>query len=87
MTAAMRYRLEIAAEALEQLRALPKETRRRIGQKLDALQNDLHGDVKKLAGQEGKYRLRVGPYRVLFTLEKDLISVQHVKDRKDAYRD
>jgi mRNA-degrading endonuclease RelE of RelBE toxin-antitoxin system len=43
--------------------------------------------VKKLAGQEGKYRLRVGSFRVLFTLEKNLIFVHVVKDRKDAYRD
>jgi len=83
----MRYRLEITEEALAQLRALPKEQRRRIGQKLDALQTDLMGDVKKLAGQEGKYRLRVGSFRVLFTLENDLILVHVVKDRKDAYRD
>ena len=83
----MRYRLEIGEEALEQLRALPKEQRQRIGQKLDALQTDLQGDVKKLAGQAGKYRLRVGSFRVLFTLEKDLLFVHIVKDRKDAYRD
>jgi mRNA interferase RelE/StbE len=83
----MRYRLEIGDEALAQLHALPRETRRRIGQKLDVLQTDLQGDVKKLGGQEGKYRLRVGPFRVLFTLEKDLIFVHQVKDRKDAYRD
>jgi mRNA interferase RelE/StbE len=81
------YRLEISDEALLQLRELGKEQRRRIGLRLDALQNDLQGDVKKLAGQAGKYRLRVGDYRVLFTLEKDLIFVQLVKDRKDAYRD
>lgn len=87
MTAAMRYRLEIGEEALAQLRALAKDARRRIGQKLDALQTDLRGDVNKLAGQEGKYRLRVGSYRVLFTLENDLIFVHQVKDRKDAYRD
>lgn len=83
----MRYRLEISEEALAQLRALPKEQRRRIGEKLDALQTDLRGDVKKLAGQEGKYRLRVGSFRVLFTLEKDRIMVHVVRDRKDAYRD
>ena len=83
----MRYRLEISAEALAQLRALPKDARRRIGKKLDALQTDLRGDVKKLAGQEGKYRLRVGTHRILFTLEKELIFVHQVKDRKDAYRD
>ena len=81
------YRLEIGDEALEQLRALPKDQRRLIGQKLTLLQDGLRGDVKKLRGQDGKYRLRVGSYRLLFTLEKDLIFVYMVKDRKDAYRD
>jgi mRNA-degrading endonuclease RelE of RelBE toxin-antitoxin system len=83
----MRYRLEISDEALAQLRGLPKKQRQYIGQKLDALQTNLQGDVKKLAGREGKYRLRVGSRRVLFTLEKDRIFVHVVKDRKDAYRD
>lgn len=83
----MDYQLNISDEALVQLRALPWEQRRLIGQRLDALQHGLHGDVKKLAGHAGKYRLRVGAYRVLFTLEKDLIFVHLVKDRKDAYRD
>jgi len=83
----MIYRLHISDEALGQLRALSGEQRRRIGQRLDALQQDLRGDVKKLAGQAGRYRLRVGDYRILFSLEKDLIFVHLVKDRKDAYRD
>lgn len=83
----MRYRLEISDEALAQLCGLPKKQRQYIGQKLDALQTNLQGDVKKLAGREGKYRLRVGSRRVLFTLEKDRIFVHVVKDRKDAYRD
>ncbi len=82
----MRYRLEISEEALVQLRALPKELRQRIGTRLEALQTDLQGDVKKLAGQDGKYRLRVGMHRLLFTLEKDLIVIHLVKDRRDAYR-
>ncbi len=82
----MRYRLEISEEALVQLRSLPKELRQRIGTRLEALQTDLQGDVRKLAGQDGKYRLRVGTHRLLFTLEKDLIVIHLVKDRKDAYR-
>ena len=83
----MGYRLEISETALGQLRALTKDQRLRIGRKLDALQADLRGDVKRLGGQVGMYRLRVGNYRVLFTLENDLILVHLVKDRKDAYRD
>jgi len=83
----VRFQLHISDEALKQLRTLPREQRQRIGQKLETLQTDLQGDVKKLSSQAGRYRLRVGGYRVLFTLEKDLIMVYLVKDRKDAYRD
>jgi len=52
---------------------------------LTLLQNNLAGDVKKLAAAENKYRLRVSKYRVLFRLEGDLIAVYSVKDRKEAY--
>jgi mRNA interferase RelE/StbE len=81
----MRYCLEIKEEARHQLRALAKEQRRNVGRRLDALQNNLSGDVKKLAAKTHEYRLRVGNLRVLFTLEKDLISVYAVRDRKKAY--
>jgi mRNA interferase RelE/StbE len=81
----MRYRLEIKDEARQQLRALPKEQRRNVGRRLDALQSDLSGDVKKLTAKTREYRLRVGTLRVLFTLENDLISVYVVRDRKKAY--
>jgi mRNA interferase RelE/StbE len=79
------YRLEIKEEAREQLRALPKEQRRNIGWRLEALQTDLAGDVKKLAVGTHEYRLRVGSFRILFMLERDLIVVYAVKDRKAAY--
>jgi mRNA interferase RelE/StbE len=81
----MRYRLEIKEEARQQLRALPKERRRNIGRRLDALQTNLSGDVKKLTTKTSECRLRVGTLRVLFTLENDLISVYAVRDRKKAY--
>jgi mRNA-degrading endonuclease RelE of RelBE toxin-antitoxin system len=81
----MRYRLEIKEEARQQLRTLSKEQRRNIGRRLDALQTNLSGDVKKLTAKRHEYRLRAGSLRVLFTLEKDLISVYAVRDRKNAY--
>ena len=81
----MRYRLLLSDEALNQLRELPKETRRNVGQRLDRLQSDLTGDVKKLSAREGKYRLRVGAFRVLFELQGDTIFIHAVKDRKEAY--
>jgi len=81
----VKYRLEIKEDALLQLRGLSKDHRRNIGWRIEALRNDLAGDVKKLNAKVVKYRLRVGIFRVLFTLEKDLIVVYVVKDRRDAY--
>ena len=81
----MRYELVISDEARVQLRSLPKALRRSIGHRLDLLQDDLTGNVKKLSAQEKKYRLRVGAYRILFQLEGPTIFVYAVKHRRDAY--
>ena len=79
------FQLLISEEALKQLRALPKDLRKRIGDRLSALETSFTGDVKKLAGTENKYRLRVGNNRVLFRLAGNQIQVYAVKDRKEAY--
>jgi mRNA interferase RelE/StbE len=81
----MRYDVEFMAPARDQLRALPKDTRRLIGRKIDRAQTDLAGDVKKLKGFKNKSRLRAGNYRVLFELEGPVIVVYDVGDRKDIY--
>ena len=44
----MRYRIEISEKAREQLRVLPKEMRRNIGQRMETMRDDLRGDVLKL---------------------------------------
>ena len=79
------FQLLVGEEALEQLRALPKDLRKRIGERLSALESGFTGDIKKLAGTENKYRLRMGNYRVLFRLAGKQIQVYAVKDRKEAY--
>ena len=75
----------ISEEAREQLRALPAELRRNIGRRLDLLQEDFSGDIKKLEGPRSHYRLRVGEHRVLFRLNGNAITVYAVKQRKNAY--
>ncbi|MDZ4815200.1 MAG: type II toxin-antitoxin system RelE/ParE family toxin [Verrucomicrobiota bacterium] len=64
---------------------MDKPTRRNIGLRLEALRENLQGDVKKLAAHKNAYRLRVGSFRVLFRLESETIQVYAIKDRKDAY--
>jgi len=55
----MDYRMFISEEARAQLRALPDELRQNIGYRLQLLQQDFTGDVKKLEGPRNHYRLRV----------------------------
>ena len=81
----MRYRIEISQKAREQLRALPRELRRNIGRRMEAMRDNLAGDVTKLKAQGQRYRLRVGSHRILFALAGDAIAVYAVKDRKEAY--
>ena len=81
----MFYKVFFKGEARDQLRDLPKQIRRRIGYKVYLLQQNLAGDIKKLKAREQLYRLRIGSYRVFFTLEKDEIQIYSIKDRKDAY--
>lgn len=45
------------------------------------------GDIKKLQGDSSDLRLRVGDYRVRFTVEEeDELHIHSVRHRKDAYR-
>ena len=81
----MRYRIEISEKAREQLRVLPKEMRRNIGQRMETMRDDLRGDVLKLRDKGNRYRLPIGTFRVLFVLAGDVIQVYAVKDRKEAY--
>ncbi len=81
----MAYQLFISEEAREQIRALPEELRRNIGRRLDGLQQEFSGDIKKLEGLRNHYRLRVGEHRVLFRMNADAIEVYAVKQRKNAY--
>lgn len=45
------------------------------------------GDVKKLQGDSGKLRLRVGDYRIRFTDEpRNTLHIHSVRHRSEAYR-
>lgn len=81
----MTYQLFISEEAREQLRSLSEEFRRNIGHRLDLLQQEFAGDIKKLEGPRNHYRLRVGDHRILFRMNRNVIEVYAVKQRKNAY--
>ena len=83
------YQIRWKRSASKELKTLPKNTVRRI---LDAVE-DLSSTpyprgVIKLAGSQHTYRLRTGNYRVIYTVESDVLIIEIVRvgHRRDVYR-
>ena len=65
----MNWTVELSAAAEKELKRLPRDRRDRIVRAIDEMEKDpFTGDVKALQGPEwkGRYRKRVGPYRIIF---------------------
>lgn len=87
----MKYAFRFTATAQRQLRALDRTSAMRILTALTRLGDDPYredADAKKLAGQEGLYRLRVGDFRVAYQIDNGQLIVLVVKvgNRRDVYR-
>jgi len=87
----VKYAFRWRERAVRQLRAIPQPAAMTILQTLTPLGDDpRHPDanVKKLAGYEDRYRLRVGDYRVIYDVtDKQLvILVVGVGHRREIYR-
>ncbi|MBD2144667.1 MAG: type II toxin-antitoxin system RelE family toxin [Sphaerospermopsis kisseleviana] len=81
----MQYQIEFKPKAIKDLQKISVNDRERIINKIEAMQEDLQGDMKHLTNFTPEYRLRVGDYRVLFELEEQTIIVYRVKHRSKAY--
>jgi mRNA interferase RelE/StbE len=69
-----------------ELRAIDRQNAIRILQALTDYAESGSGDVKMLTGVWlGYFRLRVGDYRVIFTIAKDGITIIRVRHRSEAY--
>jgi len=82
------YRIEWKQSALKELRKLPPDTIARVVTAVEALAlNPLPSGVKKLRSYEHTYRIRVGKYRIIYTIESAvlLIEIIRVAHRKDVY--
>ena len=83
-----KYRVEIKKSAVKEIEHLPRKDMKVVLYKIEALsENPRPCDCKKLSSQE-KYRIRCGNYRILYSIEDDILTVFVVKvgHRKDVYR-
>jgi mRNA interferase RelE/StbE len=84
------YRVLIKSSAANEIEAVDqKKDRQRIVAKIQALADDPRpAGCEKLSGQQDRYRVRVGRYRVIYSIgdEELLVVVVRVGHRKDIYR-
>ena len=82
------YTLEIKTKALKQIEKLPKNDQQKVFASMEVLkENPLAG--KQLEGKYTGFRaLRVWPYRIIYAIDHQTISVTVVKvgHRKDVYK-
>lgn len=81
----MIYNIEWKEHALQNLEKLENSISRRIIKKVEELsENPFSRDIKRLKGRED-FRLRVGDYRIIFLIEKNIIQILKVGHRKNIY--
>lgn len=82
----MQYRIEIDKRAVKFITKQPKPQRERLFKAIYKLPE--MGDIKQMQGYSSYYRLRVGDYRVIYTVNDDvlLVRVVEIGNRGDIYK-
>ena len=86
---ARNFRLEVSRTAERQLAALPRDDQIRVSRVIQHLAEEPRPvGTRKLSGYSDVYRIRVGHYRIIYSVEDDrlLIIVLKIGHRKDIYR-
>ncbi|MBU5441155.1 type II toxin-antitoxin system RelE/ParE family toxin [Paenibacillus sp. MSJ-34] len=87
----MSYEVKFYKDAYKSLRKQDTVTRNRILDLIMLLsQNPKHPelDIKKMQGVENRYRLRVGSFRIIYSIHDDelIIIVIKISSRRDVYK-
>jgi len=83
------YRLIITRQVEKQLDALPRQVASLVEPHIDALHADPRPfGVKKLKGYTDTYRVRVGNYRMIYSIDdrSQTVTLLTIDNRKDVYR-
>ena len=82
----MQYKIDFDKRAVKFIAKQPKPQRERLFNAIYKL--PYIGDIKAMQGHENYYRLRVGDYRVIYTIDNDvlIIRVIEIGNRGDIYK-
>ncbi len=83
------YQIEWKPSASKELRRLPKRIIAQVFQAVEKLAEDpFPVGVTKLTGTDESYRIRIGDYRVVYTVKNAILRIEVIRvgHRKDVYR-
>ncbi|MGK0177212.1 MAG: mRNA interferase RelE/StbE [Lentimonas sp.] len=83
------YSIRFLRPAEKDLRRIQKSIIPTILENIEALkENPRPAGCRKLVGSESAYRIRVGDYRVVYTIEDTIriVEIDRIRHRKDVYR-
>ena len=86
----MSFKIVYSKSALKEIKSLPAIYAKKIIEKSEQLsENPRPSGCKKLVGsKEELWRIRVGDYRILYTIEDQIkiVDIRSVGNRKDVYK-
>lgn len=83
------YRIEWKHSATKELKRLPRDVIHRVIVAVEQLAKEPRpSGAKKLVTAEHTYRIRIGDYRIIYSIFESalLVEIIRVKHRKDVYR-
>lgn len=80
------YRIELMKPARKFIERQPRGQQERLLKAISRLPHE--GAIKPLTGQENVYRLRVGDYRVIYSVHDEVVTVEvmTIGNRGDVYK-
>ena len=82
------YKVVLTSSAAKELQKLPNQTVARIFPRMESLaSNPRPSGCKKMQGGDREWRIRIGDYRVIYTIDDTslLVEVTRIRHRKEVY--
>ncbi len=83
-----RYKVALTSSAAKELQKLPNQLVTRIFSRIETLAGSPRPPgCKKMRGGDREWRVRIGDYRVVYTIDDAalLVEVTRIRHRKDVY--
>jgi len=81
-----KYSIEFSKKAAKSYARLPEDYKTLVDLALYKLSEGLPVDTKPILGEKDIYRIRVGRYRILFTIIDNVVLISSIGPRGDIYK-